>query len=224
MKSLPTLLCIFFTSIFFAQSSITKDISAFNEIKVFDLIEAELIPSDKNQVVISGFNIEDVKIVEDEAMLRIRMNTDTRFNGDDTQVKVYYTSVAIIDSNEGSFISSSSPIEQENIIIKTQEGGKVKVALATKSAEFKAVTGGVITVSGTSDFQEILINSGGEFNGQALQTQETKVKVTAGGSADVFATQKIDARVRAGGYIYIYGDPKDVTKKKFAGGKIVFKN
>lgn len=224
MKALQTLLFICFTSIFFAQSSIEKDISAFTEIKVFDLIEVELIKSDKNQVVISGFNIDDVKIIEDDNMLRIRMHTDTRFNGKDTEVKVYYTGLDIIDANEGSFITSIAPIQQETLIIRTQEGGKVKATVATTTATFKAVSGGVINVSGTSDKQEIIINSGGEFNGESLETKETQVKVTAGGSADVFATEKIDAKVRAGGYIYIYGNPKDVTKKRFAGGKIVFKD
>jgi cytoskeletal protein CcmA (bactofilin family) len=87
----------------------------------------------------------------------------------------------------------------------------------------RAVSGGIITVSGTVNTQEIVINSGGAFNGKKLQAKETKVKVMAGGSADVNTTDILEAKVTAGGNIYVYGNPKDVKKNKFAGGKIVMK-
>ncbi|MGK0385421.1 MAG: hypothetical protein ACI849_000022 [Patiriisocius sp.] len=223
MKILQFVIIALFTTAMVAQNQIEKDISAFTEIKTFDLIEVELIKSDKNQVVISGFNIDNVKVTDEKGTLKIRMNIETRFSGDDTQVKVYYTEIETIDANEGSEITSAMPLKQENIIIKTQEGGSVKVQLDVKEAEFRAVSGGVITVSGTVNTQEIVINSGGAFNGKKLQAKETKVKVMAGGSADVNTTDILEAKVTAGGNIYVYGNPKDVKKNKFAGGKIVMK-
>ena len=38
--------------------------------------------------------------------------------------------------------------------------------------------------------------------------------------ADVYATDLVDAKTRAGGEITIYGKPKQINEKKIAGGTI----
>jgi hypothetical protein len=223
MKTLQLAFIALFTTLMVAQNRVEKDIAFFSEIKVFDLIEVELIKSNKNKVLITGANIKDVKVTNEKGSLKIRMNLNARFNGEDTQVKVFYSEVEVLDANEGSKITSANPLQQDNIIIKTQEGGRIEVQLDVKEAEFRAVSGGIITVSGTVNTQEIVINSGGAFNGKKLESKETKVNVTAGGSADVYASEIIDAKVTAGGNVYVYGNPKNVEKKRFAGGKIIIK-
>lgn len=204
----------------FAQNSIEKNIPQFNEIKVFDLIDVEMIKAEKNQVIITGFNIDAVKIITDDGVLKIRMELDTRFNGNDTNVKVYYTQVDVIDANEGSKITVANPLQQESITIKCQEGGKVHAALNTHVATFKSVTGGSIHVSGSTTFQDIVVNSGGTFMAETLISENTQVNVTAGGTAAVRATASIDATVTAGGTINVYGKPEKIKKKKRLGGKI----
>jgi hypothetical protein len=42
----------------------------------------------------------------------------------------------------------------------------------------------------------------------------------AGGEAAIFATNSVDAKVRAGGDITIFGKPKQINKKIIAGGTI----
>ena len=44
--------------------------------------------------------------------------------------------------------------------------------------------------------------------------------VNAGGKASVNASDLVDAKTRAGGNIYIYGDPKVINQKNVAGGVI----
>lgn len=221
MKNAALALVLFITTATFAQNRIEKDLPEFNEIKVFDLIEAELIKAEKNEVIVTGANIDDVKITtDDDGILKIRMMTKTRFNGNDTNVKVYFTNVNIIDANEGAKITSEAVLRQKSIIIKCQEGGEVHVDLDTEIALFKSVSGGSIHVKGSSNFQEITVNSGGAFRGEDLKSLRTEVNVTAGGFADVNASEYVDAKVTAGGTINIYGNPKKVKKKKRLGGKI----
>lgn len=111
-------------------------------------------------------------------------------------------------------------LKQNNIELRAQEGGTINIALNVKYAKIKSVTGGIIEATGTANMQEITLNTGGIFNGRTLQTENTKVKITAAGEAEVHASNKVDAKVTAGGDIVIFGNPTTVNKKQFAGGRI----
>jgi hypothetical protein len=45
--------------------------------------------------------------------------------------------------------------------------------------------------------------------------------LNAGGSATVFTTDFVDAKVRAGGDIYIHGNPTQINQKTVLGGNII---
>ena len=112
MKHILTTLAIVSSSLLVAQESISKSIGEFSVLKAYDLVNVEMIKSDENRVEISGNNAEDVVVVNKNGKLKIRMNLDEIFDGNRTQVKLYYTSVDVIDANEGAFISSDETIEQ----------------------------------------------------------------------------------------------------------------
>ena len=82
------------------------------------------------------------------------------------------------------------------------------------------VSGGIITLSGKAKNQDVVVNTGGVFKGKECFTEQTKVSVSAGGSAEVYATEIVKANVKAGGSIMIYGNPKLADTKKVLGGKI----
>ena len=60
----------------------------------------------------------------------------------------------------------------------------------------------------------------GCVNAEDLKTQYTEVSVQAAGEARVRAEDKIDVRIRAGGNVYIYGNPKSVDESRVFGGRI----
>ena len=84
----------------------------------------------------------------------------------------------------------------------------------------KSTSGSAVTLTGNVRFQKVVANAGGKVYNKDLNTTETNVEVNAGGRADIKASKKVDAKVRAGGSIYIYGNPKEVEKDKIFGGKI----
>ena len=45
----------------FSQRTIDTEVGDFNQIKVFDLIEVNLIQSDENKILIKGRNVDDIK-------------------------------------------------------------------------------------------------------------------------------------------------------------------
>jgi len=206
-----------------AQKPIEKQVGDFEEVKVFDLIEINLIKSNENKVVITGADTDDVEIVNKRGKLKIRMKFDRIFDGSQTFVEVYYKNVDIIDANEGAIIVANETMTQPYLKLKTQEGGKIIANLEVDNLDSRAVTGGIIETSGKVKHQEIVLNTGGIYEGKKLLTEQTKVKVSAGGEAYVSASVLADAKVRAGGYIEIHGDPDTIKKDKVFGGKIEVK-
>lgn len=220
MKNTILILSFFIATSLMAQNPLEKSVGDFNEVKVYDLIEVNLIKSEENRVVIAGEDVQDVQVINKDGKLKIRMNLDKIFNGDKTFVEVHYTNLDIIDGNEGALIVSNELIEQNQIVLKAQEGARIKVGLDVDEVEIRAVTGGVIETKGRANSQDITLNTGGVYEGKSFETKSTKVNIKAAGEAEVNASKIVDATVRAGGDVLIYGNPETVKENTLLGGRI----
>lgn len=203
-----------------AQDTIEKTTGEFSTVKVYDLINLKMIKSDENKVIIAGDNKEDVQVINNNGKLKIRMKLEESYDGNDVVVKLYYTAVDVIDANEGANVVVNDALEQYEIDLKAQEGAEITATIKTTYANFRAVTGGIINVTGSSKNQDISIYTGGIFNGEEFTTQKTEVSVNAGGEAYVNASELADVRIKAGGNVYIYGKPKQINESKVLGGKV----
>jgi len=220
MKHTFATLVFLITSISFSQNPISKTIGEFSILKAYDLINIEMIKSNENKVEITGKNASDVVVINKNGKLKIRMDLDEIFDGDDTFIKLYYTSVDIIDTNEGAYVYSEEAIDQYEINLRAQEGGKIKLKLKVKVAELKAVTGGILELYGKTNNQDINIATGGIFKGKDLTSVTTKIVIKAGGEAEINASELADIKIRAGGDVFIYGDPNTVNEDRALGGRI----
>ena len=220
MKKLFVSLAVLFSAAVVGQSPIKKDLGEFNELKAYDLINVELIKSSKNRIEISGDNMHDVEIVNKNGLLKIKMDIDEIFDGNKTYVKLYHSGLDIIDANEGAYISSDDKFKQYELTLRAQEGGQINVQCKVTEAEIKAVTGGIIQLTGSADHQDINVNTGGSFKGKEFKTERTHVSIRVGGEADVNASQLVDVKIRVGGDVYIYGDPETVNESRALGGRI----
>lgn len=206
------------SSIAFSQTE--KSVGDFNKVTSFDQIEVLLIPSDENKVVIDGSGSEDVEIVNKNGELKIRMRLTKMLSGDNISATVYYKNIDAIEANEGSRISSEATFEATTFDIKAKEGSQIKIKINVDRLTARIGNGSTVTVSGTAANQDVLINSGGIYEAEKLETNQTIITANAGGDADVYATDLVDAKVRAGGDIRIFGKPKQINQKIIAGGTI----
>ncbi len=220
MKKLLFLLVIAVSLNINAQETIEKTVGEFNTLKVYDLISVKMKKSEENKVVISGRNRNDVQVINKDGKLKIRLNFGESLDGNETVVVLYYTSVEVIDANEGAKVVVEDPIEQFEIDLKTQEGAEITAELKTNYANIRAVTGGIVNATGTSKNQDISIYTGGVYNGEELITEDTEVSISAGGEAYINATEYVEVRIKAGGDVFIYGKPKVVDENRVLGGRI----
>ncbi len=220
MKRLFTLLVFVCAISLSAQNAIEKTIGEFTELKVFDLIEVEMIKSNENRVTISGKNNEDVVVNNKNGKLKIKMNLEKLFDGNNTKVTLYYTTVDILDANEGAKIYCKDDIKQFELDLRSQEGGVINAVCDVSYLNVKAVTGGIVEVSGKSKKQDISLLTGGIFKGENNKTENTEVSINAAGEAYVNATKLVDVKIRAGGDVFIYGNPETVNESKVLGGRV----
>lgn len=223
MKKLIIALIICITNLSVAQN-IEKDLGDFTSLKTFDGLSVTLIKADYNKAIISGEHASEVQLVNKDGLLKIRLEIDESYQGDDTYVKLYYKNLYALDANEGSMIASEEALKAIDLELKTQEGAGIRVAVDVKRLTVKAVSGSHIKVEGTAKNQDVTVNSGGMYKANQLNTEQTDVTVSAGGNAKVRASELVKAKVRAGGNIKIYGDPKVVDKKTVIGGTITVVN
>jgi hypothetical protein len=220
MKNALIVLTILITGAITAQKPISKTVGEFTELKVYDLINVEMIKSKENKVEISGKNASEVVIINKDGILKIKLILEESFDGNKTDVKLYYTAVDIVDVNEGSSVSSQEKINQFEIELRAQEGGLINLNIETKETKIKAVTGGIIELEGKTDNQDVTIGTGGILRAENLQSIKAKVAIRAGGEAYMNAVELLDIKIRAGGDVYIYGNPKEVKENTALGGRI----
>ncbi|MEO1485128.1 MAG: head GIN domain-containing protein [Bacteroidota bacterium] len=220
MKKIITPLFLLATLCSFAQGIIDTEVGDFDKIKVFDLIEVNLIQSDENRILIKGRNVNDIVWNNRDGVLKLRMQLDKKFRGEDTLIEVYYEGLKVIDGNEGAQITCNELVTQDRIELRTQEGAKIHIGMEVDHVDVRAVTGGIVEASGLAKSQSIVLNTGGIFEGRELRTSSTQVKISAGGEAEVFAKNDVDIKIKAGGDVQVYGRPKHVNKNTFVGGRV----
>ncbi|HET8735685.1 MAG TPA: head GIN domain-containing protein [Pricia sp.] len=204
-----------------SQENLTQDLTPFTEVKAFDGLSVNLIKSDVNKAIISGESVEKVAIVNNDGVLKIRMQLDKIFSGYRTFVDLHYTEkLVIIDVNEDARISSEETISQDVLELKAQEGGEITINAEVEQLLIKTVTGGVITVSGSSDLQDVAINTGGIYEGRKFKTKFSTVNVNAGSRAEIHASDYVKVTVKAGGEVLVYGDPDKMDEKTVFGGTV----
>jgi len=221
MKKIILLVFVLITQSNFGQTTIKLE--NFDELKVFDQLNVTLVQSEENKVVVSGKNESDFEAVNKNGVLKLRMRLTKMLSGDGTKVTLYFKNIKSIDANEGSIVSSKHIFKETTMDLSSQEGAMIEVELDVDNTTAKINSGGIINLSGKAVTQKVTITSGGIFNAKNLETSQTTVSISAGGSADVNASTLVDAKVNAGGSISIYGKPKEIKQQAFAGGTITEK-
>ena len=217
MNRIGFLLFLLTTKCLFAQE---RNVGDFTKVTAFDQIDVVLIPSAENKVSLKGSGSDQVELINKNGELKIRMPLTKMFSGDNISATVYYTQLNTVEANEGSRIASEAVISTGDFEIITKEGSIVELALDVKNILVKMNDGSKVSLEGKADSQDVLLNSGSVYKAEKLQTTSTIITSNTGAEGSIRVSDLADAKCRAGGKVYIYGNPKRINKKIIAGGKI----
>lgn len=211
---------VLFSSLLGLSQSRTIELSDFNNLKLFDRINLVLVPSNENKLIIEGTNANEVNVLERGNELRIRLPLTQLLQGDNIEAVLYYKELTIIEANEGSVIQSSKPWVGNNLKINAKEGSQIELTLEAKTLDTKLGSGAKVEIKGNANLHQAIINSGAVLEARDFKTKKTEITCNAGGEADVFASEKVVAKTRAGGDIVIFGNPDNIDRKTVLGGSI----
>lgn len=201
-------------------SQILNNVSNFSKVTAHDRITVFLIPSAENKVEVSGFNADKVELIIENNELMIKFPMQNKSEGNDILAKVYFKNLIAVEAKDGSNIGASGSITTPNFDIIGEGSSRIKLNLNAEKIKARISQGSILDLSGNTTNLDIVANNSSQILAKNCQVKEANVNVNAGGEIFVNASQLVDAKVRAGGTITIYGNPKKVNQKTILGGEI----
>lgn len=214
------LMMLLLSSVAVTAQKISVDLNNFTQAEISNGLKVNFIKAEENKAVVTGANRAKVKLKVDDGILKINMSINHIWNEDNTLVNVYYKQLNRVEARQGSKVDIKGMIKQPVVSFRVQEGSEIRGDVKVEDFSASAVTGGQLNISGTADQQQIDVSSAGQFKGENLLGKDVEVTIKGGGNANIFAREFVKARVRAGGNIFIYGDPKQIDEATTLGGTI----
>ena len=229
-KNTLSFLCLFLITSFLNGQQVHDTISLseahqlapFNKLRIYTGLDIKLIPSNENKAIVYGDNMDDIVFSQKNGTLRIKLKMNAIFNLGYTHIELFYTDpIDLIDVNQSSKLTSEEVIKQTFIQIKVNEQSFLSANLDVSRIEAIVSTGSSLYLNGRANTSALTIRTGASCEAQKLITNQTKIKMIAGGRTYVYATELLDAHV-TGGIVRVYGDPIKRITKKLMSGKIHF--
>lgn len=223
------------------EKQVTGD---FDEIEVSQAIEAEIIKSDMEKVVISAPEniIDDVLVDISGGELHIHYKKGIRvMNDHNVSAKIYAKDFTKIEANSAARVVVKDKFVQDKTSIDISSSGSVSGNLeandfdisAGSSSNFsgkiwavdldvEASSGASIDISGKAKNAEVSSSSGSSISAKNLVADNLKAEASSGASVDISAASSIYAEASSGGSVDVSkkGNVSNVTKQESSGGSV----
>ena len=220
MKTKILLAILLITQGVFSQNENNRKIGDFKILKVYDLVNIELVRAEENYAEVTGEHPNNTVIKNKNGELKVRMGIEKRFRGANTKIKIFYNNIDKIYVHEGAFVYSKDTIAQTEIYIKADEGARVVFNINTETLSTNTSSGATIDLQGKTHHHRAKVNTGGELKASKLETEDTEVFLTTGAVADVFAKNTLGVNVRAGGTVNVHSKTRKIVENILAGGTV----
>ncbi|MDQ1163471.1 hypothetical protein QE422_003839 [Chryseobacterium sp. SORGH_AS 447] len=223
------------------ERTVTGD---FDEIEVSQAIDAEVIKSDVEKVVISAPEniIDEVLVDNNGGELHIHYKPGIRvMNSHNVSAKIYTKDFSKLNANSAAKItvrdrfvqdkmevevSSSAAVsgdlEANDFDISIDSSGSFDGKIWAVDLDVDASSGASIDLSGKSKNAEVNASSGSSISAKDVLVQNLKAESSSGASVDISASSSIQAEASSGGSISIYkkGNVTKIKKEESSGGSV----
>jgi len=216
----------------------------FNEIEVSQAIEAEIIKSDVERVVISApANIIDEVLVDNSGgELHIHYKTGVRvMNTNNVKAKIYAKDFKKLEANSAGIIIVRDQFTQEKTDVEISSAAHISGKLeandldidAGSSATFKgqiwavnlnieASSAADVTISGKTKNANLTSSSGSGISAKDVVAENVKAEASSGASVEIGVSSKFEGHASSGGSVkgIKKGNVTTVTKEESSGGSV----
>lgn len=198
----------------------TRELSAFDQIRVSRGINVTLIEGEapKAEIHIENADPADVLIEQKGRELTIRMRARI-YRDMAVNVYLYYQEIREISAGTGGSVYSDDVIEADQLTLETGADASIQLEVEVKKLIANA-SASRIEVTGSANFIDVNATTGGRFLGANLKSKEGNVRTNTGASAQVWVTDKLEARAGSGARIEYAGNPPKVDARTSLGGRV----
>jgi hypothetical protein len=202
-----------------AQQKESRSLDRFNELRVNDGIEVQLMKSTEHKIEIETSGVSPDKVITDLAggRLRIKMRTGI-YPGVNVICKVYYTHLDEIQANTNSYVFSDEVITGERISLKASTAGSLNLELEMDRAIVELSAGGNAELRGKLREIFATANAASTLSGFELSCDEAELRAGGGSRIELFVNQSIIGRASTASKIYFKGDPEKTRFDATLGG------
>ncbi|NML70721.1 DUF2807 domain-containing protein [Chryseobacterium sp. RP-3-3] len=216
----------------------------FDEIEVSQAIDAEVIKSETEKVVISAPEniINEILVDNDGGKLHIHYKKGIRvMNSHNVKAKIYTKDFSKLTANSAASITIKDKFTQEKVSIDISSAASVTgdleandfdISAGSSSSysgkvwavdlDIEASSAASLDISGKSKNADITSSSGSSISAKDLIADNVKADASSGASLQVSAVASVDAEASSGGSVDISkkGELKNVTKQESSGGSV----
>ncbi|HSN59569.1 MAG TPA: head GIN domain-containing protein [Ferruginibacter sp.] len=200
----------------------TRNLGDFAGVNVGGGFEVEIkIGSNRKVVVEADDNvIDDIETSIDNGQLKISLRNGMSYNN--VHMKVFVTAPEInkINSSASADVEVKDELSSENkIVLNASSGSSIKATLNAPEANADASSGAEINLEGRTKNFDAQASSGASVKASDLLSENTIAESSSGGTVEVHASVKLNAKANSGGTVS-YRGAANVVSNENSGGSI----
>ena len=205
----------------YGQNRITVTLQDFTSLSVSGRADVEILPSDSHKMSITARDgrPEEVEYEIRKGELKIRTKPDLK-KENEIAIRIPYSVLSSIEASAGAVINSREELKSKDLNLKAIAGGKIELTVETAMIDAKSTQGSDIILYGTTQYQNVLANTGGNYLAYELESEEAIVKASSGSQIKVKASKKLNATASSKGFVGYVGDPETLQIQTSLGGII----
>lgn len=207
-----------------AQEEIQVDLDDFSGIKVYKGLKVKLVEAKENKAIISGDESERVEFEIEDGFLKINTALESLWKDNLTEIELHFIEIDQIEARQDASVEFTDPYRSSNLSLTASEGADIIGEIEVENLNVKSLTGAEIELEGEARVQDIKIRAGGQYYARYLTSDDIEISISAGGVADINASEYVKTKVRAGGTVNVYGKPKTIEEDTLFGGTVNRKN
>lgn len=201
-----------------------KTVSGFNEVSAGGNYEIHISQGELKPIKIEGDQnlLEFVEIEQTGDEIKISTRDGYNLHSSDA-LKIFLTAPVykrIHVSGASNIIGDGKLDNDADIDISVSGAGDITMDVDAPAIESSVTGSGNINMKGETKDLKLKLSGAGEAHCYDLKAENTEINISGAGSADVFASVKLDAKVSGAGNVSYKGNPKTVNQKVTGAGSV----
>jgi hypothetical protein len=201
------------------------ELEDFNELFIDGIFVCHLIPSDKVGMTIEADEnlIDYLEITNNDGQLKVKSLENLK-SEKGVHVYIQFKELKKITSYSIANIQTESALSGESLSIVMGGAGKLDLQTDVKSIDIAFSGAGLVNLEGSAQEMRVSMSGAGSLQAEDLVVAYAKVALSGVGSAEVNATETLEASVSGIGVINYVGEPKEVISDVSGLGKVKAKS